>query len=63
METLLKNSPNILIRGQKEDIGQGFLEPVEEDINEDRSSIWIVSDQKSCWIFLIQIHKSQIYDK
>ena len=42
-----QNSPNILIRaGQREDIGQGFLQPVEEDINEDASSIWIVSDQK-----------------
>ena len=42
-----QDSPNILIRtGQREDIGLAFLEPVEEDINEDASSVWMTTDQK-----------------
>ena len=46
-EDSIQNSPNILIRaGQREDIGEAFLEPVEEDINEDGSSIWVTTDQK-----------------
>ena len=32
--------------GQREDIGLSFLQPVEEDINEDASSIWMTTDQK-----------------
>ena len=43
----IQNSPNILLRaGQREDAGLGFLQPVEEDINKDASSVWITSDQK-----------------
>lgn len=43
----IQDSPNILIRaGQREDLGQTFLEPVEEDINKDGSSVWMTTDQK-----------------